>query len=86
MLLLSVSALAFGGGGGGHNVNRVNKRYGMDSIGIHIDPDSPISAPTFGECDDPNAYYNEYGVCICNDGYKKENETCVIDACHGNVY
>ena len=84
ILLFSVSALAFGGGGGGHG--RVRKRYGTDSIGIHIDPDRPINAPIFGECDDPNAHYNEYGLCVCNDGYNnKDGKTCVIDACQGFV-
>ena len=84
-IAFSCSAFAFGGGGGGggRSPNRTNERYkGVNTIGIHIDPDHPIDPPDFVTCDDPNATADEYGICLCNPGYQEENDVCVVNACY----
>ena len=80
VLLTSISAFAFGGGGRG----RVHERYkvGVDAIGIHRDANKDEQADIKFNCDDPNASPNMQGVCECNEGYIANSEgTCVPNQC-----
>lgn len=88
IFILPTDSLAFGGGSGGRD--RVRERYkaGVDSMGIHIDPDKPIDPPVWVDCDEqtetqisgvccPNEKVYATGTKCCNtDGYEVKDDTC----------
>jgi len=91
IIFVGLNAFAFGGGGGGGG--RVSKRYqyGVDTMGIHVDPNNPIVPPDFRDCNSntetavigkccPNELvYTENNVAQCCDieGYMVKENACV---------
>ena len=73
ILLAATSAFAFGGiFGGGHKSHTYN---GVDSIGVHIDPDNPINPPVFVDCnEDTETEIN--GVCCANEKVYDNGTKC----------
>ena len=89
--LLTANAWAFGGGGSGRtaqNYERAEK--GVDSVGVHVDPDNPIEEPEWRDCDEEEVLIigkccpkklvymdGEIERCCDKDGWVVENGACV---------
>ena len=70
----------FGGGGGGSH-SRTKNPDGVHSVGVHVCgsltcPDVIIQQ---GSCDGIEHASMQYGVCVCDDGYKVVKNRCVSD-------
>ena len=72
----SVSALAFGGGGGRSAPGLISTTYkaGVDAIGIHFGGDADVPCPEHST--------KIYGLCICDEDYTPDGVGgCVADQC-----
>ena len=77
-LILSTTALAGGSIFGGHKT-RTSNPDGVNSIGIHIcgSLNCPDVILKNGDCGTVEHATVKYGVCVCDEGYKADNDKCV---------
>ena len=81
-LLIATSVFAFGGGRG-RKATEYNR--GVDSIGVYYGGNQ--QADVKFTCDDSNATPDIHGVCICNEGYiKDEKGICIINKCTDLIF
>ncbi len=85
MICMATSAMAFGGGGGGHDSTKYNRHNpGVDNFGVHIHPDNPPLDIRFYDIkDDANAQPCQAGanVYCCKAGYVVDVATSKCVAC-----
>ncbi len=85
MICMATSAMAFGGGGGGHDSTKYNRyKAGVDNFGVHIHPDNPPLDIRFYDIkDDANAQPCQAGanVYCCKAGYVVDVATSKCVAC-----